>query len=131
LWQSACLKRACKRENRFSNLGPTKGSTFGRAFHLEKTMRSSYRRNPRQRTNPPKAKYLYFHAAPDAVCDRLIVIPTTMSISADFIDWGPEYEAKIPVAEIEEIKSALVGVLRSGPLSESAGGALSSEGSAR
>jgi hypothetical protein len=94
-------------------------------------MRSnSPRRNPRQRTNPTKPKYLYFHAAPDAVCDRLIVIPTTMSISADFIDWGPEYEAKIPVAEIAEIKSAVSAFRQAAttPLTEALQGTLSDEG---
>jgi hypothetical protein len=89
-------------------------------------MRSSPRSNPRQRTNPSKPKYLYFNAAPDAVCDRLIVLPTTMSISADFIDWGEEYSAKIPLAELDEIKSA-VSAFRSAvttPLTEVLSGTL-------
>jgi hypothetical protein len=97
-------------------------------------MRSnSPRRKPRPRSNPSKPKYLYFHAAPDAVCDRTIVIPTTMSISADFIDWGEEYSAKIPLAELDEIKSAVSAFRRAAtaPLTEVLQGTLSSEGGQR
>ena len=64
------------------------------------------------------------------MCDRTVVLPTTMSISADFIDWGEEYSAKISLAELDEIKSA-VSAFRTAvtePLSEVLSGTLTGGG---
>jgi hypothetical protein len=53
-------------------------------------------RTPRKRT-PSKA--LFFHGAPDAVCGRAFALPVDVSLSGDFLDWGPEYTAKIRLPE--------------------------------
>lgn len=89
---------------------------------------SPARRKPRSRSNSTKPKYLYFNAAPDAVVGGIFALPSDISsLSAHFIDWGEEYTAKIPLAEIEAIKA----VLAPAHLTEVLGGSLSSEGGQR
>lgn len=47
---------------------------------------------PRTRKIP---KYLFCHGAPDEVVGRAFALPDDLSLSGDFLDWGPEYDAKI------------------------------------
>ena len=69
-------------------------------------MRKSTRTKPRKRT---PSKSIYFHGAPDAVCGRVFAVPTDVSLSGDFLDWGSEYTAKV---RLPEKPKPLTAVLR-------------------
>jgi len=65
-------------------------------------MNTSSRRAPRKRT-PSKA--LFFHGAPDAVRGRAFALPVDVSLSGEFLDWGPEYTAKIQLPETPYVRT--------------------------
>jgi hypothetical protein len=79
-------------------------------------MRRPYHLNS-PRCKPQKSKlpnYLFFHGAPDEVCGRAFAVPDDVSLSGDFMDWGPEFDAKIPLLEPPpplrvELRGALTG----------------------
>jgi hypothetical protein len=74
----------------------------------------TYSSNPRKR-NPLKA--IFYHGAPEEVCGRAFALPIDISLSGDYLDWGPEFTAKVQLPEPPPTLSvALRGALSGGAL---------------
>jgi len=74
--------------------------------------------NPNHPTRKPRkrnfSKSIFFHSAPDEVCGRAFALPRDISLSGDYLDWGPEFEAKVRLPEPPTLTATLRGVLSGG-----------------